>query len=96
MAHLMSEQKRRESINSGFAALRVALPSAISTDSKAIILRKAVAHITHLEGLLREAGIGYAGPSAREEWVEDEDMDMEEAEAERQEEVKQEGTSGKS
>ena len=48
-----------------------------------------MAHISHLERLLREAGIGYAGPSTREEWVEEEDEEMEDAEAERQE-VKQE------
>jgi hypothetical protein len=45
------------SINSGFQALRNALPSSIPTDSKAIILRKAVSHIQQLEGLLRRAGI---------------------------------------
>lgn len=58
------------SINTGFQALRVALPSAIPTDSKAIILRKAVSHITRLEALLHKAGI-----RANEE---DEDVTMSE------------------
>ncbi|KAL7422690.1 hypothetical protein Q5752_001981 [Cryptotrichosporon argae] len=63
LAHLMSEQKRRESINTGFEALRAALPSTSVTDSKALVLRKAVTHIAHLEALLRDAGIGIAlGP----------------------------------
>lgn len=48
------------SINTGFQSLRTALPSSIPTDSKAIILRKAVSHITHLEALLRKAGIPIA------------------------------------
>ncbi|KAK8850433.1 hypothetical protein IAR55_004351 [Kwoniella newhampshirensis] len=60
LAHLMSEQKRRESINTGFQALRTTLPSALPTDSKAIILRKAVAHITHLEMILRRSGVSYS------------------------------------
>ncbi|WRT70587.1 uncharacterized protein IL334_007585 [Kwoniella shivajii] len=60
LAHLMSEQKRRESINSGFQALRQALPSSLPTDSKAIILRKAVAHITHLESIVRRSGLPYS------------------------------------
>ena len=37
------------------------MPNAIPTDSKAIILRKAVSHIHHLEGLLRKAGINPGG-----------------------------------
>ncbi|WVW80971.1 hypothetical protein I302_102962 [Kwoniella bestiolae CBS 10118] len=60
LAHLMSEQKRRESINSGFQALRQAIPSSLPTDSKAIILRKAVSHITHLEDIIRRSGITYS------------------------------------
>ncbi|WWC92184.1 uncharacterized protein L201_007138 [Kwoniella dendrophila CBS 6074] len=60
LAHLMSEQKRRESINSGFQALRQALPSSLPTDSKAIILRKAVSHITYLEDLVRRSGIDFS------------------------------------
>ncbi|KAK1922990.1 hypothetical protein DB88DRAFT_511561 [Papiliotrema laurentii] len=64
LAHLMSEQKRRESINTGFAALRTALPNSVPTDSKAIILRKAVSHISHLESLLRKAGINSSSGSA--------------------------------
>jgi len=61
--------------------LRTAFPSSIPTDSKAIILRKAVLHINHLEGLLRDAGIGYAGPPTptRGDWGEEdvkEDVEM--------------------
>ncbi|WWC98700.1 hypothetical protein V866_005593 [Kwoniella sp. B9012] len=78
LAHLMSEQKRRESINSGFQALRQAIPSFLPTDSKAIILRKAVSHITHLENIIRRSGLTYSdspppgggGPS--EGWSNDE------------------------
>lgn len=51
------------SINSGFNALRSALPNSIPTDSKAIVLRKAVTHITQLENLLRKAGIAVTGPN---------------------------------
>lgn len=60
------------SINTGFQALRVALPSAIPTDSKAIILRKAVSHITRLEALLAKAGI-------KADEGDDEDVTMREA-----------------
>jgi hypothetical protein len=45
------------SINSGFQSLRNALPGALPTDSKAIILRKAVEHIKHIEGMLHKAGV---------------------------------------
>ncbi|KAK4688636.1 hypothetical protein P7C73_g1482, partial [Tremellales sp. Uapishka_1] len=65
LAHLMSEQKRRESINKGFQTLRDALPSAIPTDSKAIVLRKAVTHIQQLESLLAKAGLMYPGSSGQ-------------------------------
>ncbi|ORX41133.1 hypothetical protein BD324DRAFT_43755 [Kockovaella imperatae] len=61
IAHLMSEQKRRESINSGFTSLRSVLPNSIPTDSKAVVLRKAVAHIMSLENRLRKVG-GYGPP----------------------------------
>jgi hypothetical protein len=44
---------KRRSINTGFQALRKVVPSASPTDSKAVILRKAAAHIAHLETLLR-------------------------------------------
>lgn len=69
------------SINTGFGALRAALPLALPTDSKAIILRKALARIEQLE---RAAGIvppsssshqyhhmpseGSAPPTARSDW----------------------------
>lgn len=43
----------RRSINTGFQALRKVVPSASPTDSKAVILRKAAAHIAQLETLLR-------------------------------------------
>lgn len=42
------------------------MPSSIPTDSKAIILRKAVGHITHLETLLRKHGIGVEDVEMRE------------------------------
>lgn len=45
------------SINSALQALHKALPTSIPTDSKAIILLKAVSHIQHLEGLLRRSDI---------------------------------------
>ena len=64
------------SINSGFAALRAALPMSTPTDSKAVVLRKAVAHVNHLETLLNHAGIGYSAPASRDEW-EAEDATME-------------------
>ncbi|OWT37984.1 hypothetical protein J008_00800 [Cryptococcus neoformans] len=60
LAHLMSEQKRRESINSGFQALRAALPTSLTTDSKAVILRKAVSRISYLEGLLQKNNISFS------------------------------------
>lgn len=56
----MSEQKRRESINSGFQALRAALPTSLTTDSKAVILRKAVSRISYLEGLLQKNNISFS------------------------------------
>ena len=40
------------SINSGFASLRQALPTCHPTDSKAVVLRKAVARIEQLEKLI--------------------------------------------
>jgi hypothetical protein len=45
------------SIKSALQALHKALPTSIPTDSKAIILLKAVSHIQHLEGLLRRSDI---------------------------------------
>lgn len=39
-AHIISEQKRRQSINEGFEELKKIVPSRNSTDSKAVILRK--------------------------------------------------------
>ncbi|ODO10483.1 hypothetical protein I350_01078 [Cryptococcus amylolentus CBS 6273] len=67
VAHLMSEQKRRESINSGFQALRTTVPTTSATDSKAIILKKAVAHINHLEGLLKRHNIEFTPGEACED-----------------------------
>lgn len=40
------------SINTGFVGLRQVVPSASITDSKAVILRKAAAHIKQLESML--------------------------------------------
>ena len=75
------------SINVGFQNLRQALPTAIAADSKAIILRKAVAHIHYLEDALRRQGIrvdpipGARGKGLRESTglrpSDEMDMDME-------------------
>jgi hypothetical protein len=49
-AHIASEQKRRQSINEGFEDLRRVIPSCVNTsDSKAVILRKAVNYIRLLQ-----------------------------------------------
>ena len=56
---------RTRSINSGFTALRGVLPSSIPTDSKAVVLRKAVAHIVALESRLRKAGVNVGTTGAR-------------------------------
>lgn len=64
----------RRSINTGFQSLRNALPSAIPTDSKAIILRKAVSHIKHMEDAMRKHGISLSDSSP-----EDDDVPMREA-----------------
>ena len=61
LAQVKFGMANRRSINSGFNALRTALPNSIPTDSKAIVLRKAVSHIGHLESLLRKSGINMAG-----------------------------------
>ncbi|KAG0380352.1 hypothetical protein BGX24_008918 [Mortierella sp. AD032] len=54
MAHILSEQKRREKINGGFDELKSVIPEcAENTDSKATILRKAVDYICLLEDELR-------------------------------------------
>ncbi|KAF9131079.1 hypothetical protein BGW39_002238 [Mortierella sp. 14UC] len=54
MAHILSEQKRREKINGGFDELKSVIPEcAENTDSKASILRKAVDYICLLEDELR-------------------------------------------
>lgn len=55
------------SINTGFQSLRNALPSAIPTDSKAIILRKAVSHIKQLEDAMRKHGINLADTAEDDE-----------------------------
>ncbi|PJF19414.1 hypothetical protein PSACC_00819 [Paramicrosporidium saccamoebae] len=49
-AHIASEQKRRQSINEGFEDLRRVIPSCTDTsDSKAVVLRKAVNYIRLLQ-----------------------------------------------
>ncbi|KAF9357637.1 hypothetical protein BGX26_003369 [Mortierella sp. AD094] len=54
MAHIISEQKRREKINGGFDELKSVIPEcAQNSDSKATILRKAVDRILELEQELR-------------------------------------------
>ncbi|KAF9095112.1 hypothetical protein BGX23_001043 [Mortierella sp. AD031] len=55
LAHILSEQKRREKINTGFDELKSVIPAcAQNTDSKATILRKAVDRILELEQELRK------------------------------------------
>lgn len=50
VAHLLSEQKRRESINTGFEDLRQAIPACRDgQDSKATILKRALEYIRELE-----------------------------------------------
>ena len=46
------------SINTGFVGLRQVVPSASITDSKAVILRKAAAHIKQLEAMLSNRQTG--------------------------------------
>ncbi len=53
VAHLLSEQKRRESINTGFEDLRQAIPACRDgQDSKATILKRALEYIRELEGVV--------------------------------------------
>lgn len=60
LAHILSEQKRREKINAGFEELKSVIPEcAQNTDSKATILRKAVDRILELEGELRKYTAAY-------------------------------------
>ncbi|WVN89660.1 uncharacterized protein L203_104890 [Cryptococcus depauperatus CBS 7841] len=47
------------SINLGFQSLRGSIPSSLPTDSKAVVLRKAVAHIGFLEDLLRQHNVEF-------------------------------------
>ncbi|KAF9551671.1 hypothetical protein EC957_006564 [Mortierella hygrophila] len=55
VAHIISEQKRREKINGGFDELKSVIPEcAQNTDSKATILRKATDYILLLEEELRK------------------------------------------
>jgi hypothetical protein len=60
-AHILSEQRRRENINGGFKQLKNAVPFCKGTqDSKAMILKKAVEYIGHLQQELNQAR--YASP----------------------------------
>lgn len=53
VAHLLSEQKRRESINTGFEDLRQAIPACRDgQDSKATILKRALEYIRELESVV--------------------------------------------
>ncbi|CAG8650119.1 6893_t:CDS:2, partial [Paraglomus occultum] len=55
LAHIRSEQKRRENINSGFEELKNIVPTCRGcADSKAIILKKAVHYIQALESEVRK------------------------------------------
>ncbi|KAG0055675.1 hypothetical protein BGZ83_007827 [Gryganskiella cystojenkinii] len=68
LAHILSEQKRREKINGGFDELKSVIPEcAQNTDSKATILRKAVDYILLLEDELRKYidNFGYYNPEAQ-------------------------------
>ncbi|KAI8603907.1 hypothetical protein EDD21DRAFT_402449 [Dissophora ornata] len=64
LAHILSEQKRREKINGGFDELKSVIPDCVqNTDSKATILRKAVSYILLLEDeLKRYTGDEYDHP----------------------------------
>ncbi|KAL1919668.1 uncharacterized protein VTP21DRAFT_1599 [Calcarisporiella thermophila] len=48
LAHVMSEKKRRNMININFEELRQSVPGCNSSDSKAVILRKATEYINQL------------------------------------------------
>ncbi|OAQ28421.1 hypothetical protein K457DRAFT_156105 [Linnemannia elongata AG-77] len=64
LAHILSEQKRREKINGGFDELKSVIPDcAQNTDSKATILRKATAYILLLEEELKRYSDAYPRPS---------------------------------
>lgn len=54
------------SINSGFQALRKVVPSSSPTDSKAVILRKAAAHIAHLDAIIRNGSHSAISPDEDE------------------------------
>ncbi|GJJ77747.1 hypothetical protein EMPS_10106 [Entomortierella parvispora] len=63
LAHILSEQKRREKINGGFDELKSVIPEcAQNTDSKATILRKAVDYILQLEDEIRRYADAYPPP----------------------------------
>lgn len=54
VTHLLSEQKRRESINTGFEDLRQAIPACRDgQDSKASILKRALDYIRELESVVK-------------------------------------------
>ncbi|KAG0354475.1 hypothetical protein BG005_006466 [Podila minutissima] len=60
LAHILSEQKRREKINGGFDELKSVVPEcAQNADSKATILRKAVDYILLLEDEIRKYAAAY-------------------------------------
>ncbi|KAF9425236.1 hypothetical protein BGZ94_007724 [Podila epigama] len=63
LAHILSEQKRREKINGGFEELKRVVPDcAHNPDSKATILRKAVDYILQLEEEIRKYAAAYPDP----------------------------------
>ncbi|KAI8361563.1 hypothetical protein B0O80DRAFT_162618 [Mortierella sp. GBAus27b] len=75
VAHIASEQKRREKINSGFEELKSVIPEcAQNTDSKASILRKAVDRILELEDELRR----YTDPPQQQQHEGEEEPEREE------------------
>ncbi|CEH19073.1 PROTEIN MXL-2 [Ceraceosorus bombacis] len=60
MNHLISEQRRRESINAGFEELRKVLPNCREGgESKATILRRAIDHIGNLHELVHRQQLAH-------------------------------------
>lgn len=64
-AHIVSEQKRRQSINEGFEDLRKVVPACTNQgDSKAIVLRKAVTYISQLHAEMNRIKTGSSAGAA--------------------------------
>ncbi|PWN39000.1 hypothetical protein IE81DRAFT_350569 [Ceraceosorus guamensis] len=68
MNHLISEQRRRESINAGFEELRKVLPNCREGgESKATILRRAIDHIGNLHELVHRQQLAHREQTTRGE-----------------------------